>query len=142
MRPHYRKDPSDTSEPSKPQGNTPLSQNHLSHQSQFHLIFIKTLAHQFSYPIVLPLLFNPMGTLLYVYPLGDSFAGVSPLIRRKCNMDICNNVTWTSVTISFTKEMRSEIFANLLGYKEPNLIQLQRCKGQCTVQVEKAMEII
>ena len=30
------------------------------------------------------------------------------------------------------EEMRSEIFVNLLGYKEPNLLYLMRCKGQCS----------
>ena len=27
--------------------------------------------------------------------------------------------------------MRSEVFVNFLGYKEPNLIHLSRCKGLC-----------
>ena len=42
------------------------------------------------------------------------------------------NLTRTAVKISFPEEMRSEIFVNLLGYKEPNLLHLQRCKGRCT----------
>ena len=41
------------------------------------------------------------------------------------------NLTRTAVKISFPEEMRSEIFVNLLGYKEPNLIHLQRCRGWC-----------
>ena len=43
------------------------------------------------------------------------------------------NLTRTAVKISFPDEMRSEIFVNLLGYKEPNLVHLQRCKGLCGV---------
>ena len=35
-------------------------------------------------------------------------------------------LTETAVKISFPEEMRSEIFVNLLGYKEPNLLHLQR----------------
>ena len=38
----------------------------------------------------------------------------------------------TAVKISFPEEMRSEIFVNLLGYKEPNLLFLPRCKGRCS----------
>ena len=41
------------------------------------------------------------------------------------------NLTRTAVKISFPDEMRSEIFVNLLGYKEPNLVHLMRCKGLC-----------
>merc|ERR1719192_940591 len=40
------------------------------------------------------------------------------------------NLTRTSVKISFP-EMKSRVFVNFLGYKEPNLIHLQRCKGRC-----------
>ena len=40
------------------------------------------------------------------------------------------NLTRTSVKISFP-EMKSRVFVNFLGYKEPNLIHLQRCKGKC-----------
>ena len=36
----------------------------------------------------------------------------------------------TSVKISFP-EMRDELFVNFLGYKEPNLVYLWRCKGVC-----------
>ena len=35
-------------------------------------------------------------------------------------------LTETAVKISFPEEMRSEIFVNLLGYKEPNLLHLKR----------------
>jgi hypothetical protein len=69
--------------------------DYLSHQSKsFYMTFIKTylfkineyvsLARQYSYSFVLSLLFHPMGTLLYVYPLGDSFTLVSLVIRSKC----------------------------------------------------------
>ena len=40
------------------------------------------------------------------------------------------NLTRTSVKISFP-EMKSRVFVNFLGYKEPNLVHLQRCKGRC-----------
>ena len=40
------------------------------------------------------------------------------------------NLTRTSVKISFP-EMKSRVFVNFLGYKEPNLIHLMRCKGRC-----------
>lgn len=40
------------------------------------------------------------------------------------------NLTRTSVKISFP-EMKRRIFVNFLGYKEPNLIHLPRCKGRC-----------
>ena len=41
------------------------------------------------------------------------------------------NLTRTAVKISFPEDMRREIFVNLLGYKEPNLVHLQRCRGWC-----------
>ena len=49
----------------------------------------------------------------------------APTYEHPCNL------TWTAVKISFPEEMRREIFVNLLGYKEPNLIHLQRCCGRC-----------
>ena len=42
------------------------------------------------------------------------------------------NLTLTAVKISFP-EMKSEVFMNLLGYKEPNLVHLMRCKVQSTL---------
>ena len=36
----------------------------------------------------------------------------------------------TTVKIQFP-DMRSEVFVNFLGYKEPNLMYLMRCKGRC-----------
>ncbi|XP_023334338.1 uncharacterized protein LOC111705872 isoform X2 [Eurytemora carolleeae] len=39
--------------------------------------------------------------------------------------------TKTSVKITFP-DMKSEVFVNFLGYKEPNLMQLLRCKGRCS----------
>ena len=53
-------------------------------------------------------------------------------VEKAPTYDHACNLTWTAVQISFPEEMRSEIFVNLLGYKEPNLIQVQRCKGRCT----------
>ena len=49
----------------------------------------------------------------------------APTYEHPCNL------TWTAVKISFPEEMRSEIFVNLLGYKEPNLVHLRRCRGRC-----------
>ena len=43
-------------------------------------------------------------------------------------MDHPCNLTRTTVKISFP-ELKGEVFVNLLGYKEPNLIPLWRCKG-------------
>jgi hypothetical protein len=40
------------------------------------------------------------------------------------------NLTKTTVRITFP-ELKGELFINLLGYKEPNLIRLMRCKGTC-----------
>jgi len=40
------------------------------------------------------------------------------------------NLTRTAIRISFP-EMKDEVFINLLGYKEPNLVHLLRCKGRC-----------
>ena len=40
------------------------------------------------------------------------------------------NLTKTSVRITFP-ELKGELFVNLLGYKEPNLIRLMQCKGHC-----------
>ena len=38
-----------------------------------------------------------------------------------------NNLCRTAIRISFP-EMKDEVFINLLGYKEPNLVHLLRCK--------------
>lgn len=40
------------------------------------------------------------------------------------------NLTRTSIKISFPA-LKSETFVNLLGYKEPNLVYLWRCRGVC-----------
>jgi hypothetical protein len=50
----------------------------------------------------------------------------APTENHQCNL------TRTSVKISFP-ELKSETFVNLLGYKEPNLVHLWRCKGVCGV---------
>ena len=40
------------------------------------------------------------------------------------------NLTRTSMRISFPA-LRSELFVNILGYREPNLVSLWQCKGRC-----------
>ena len=49
-------------------------------------------------------------------------------IEKPPKMDHPCNLTRTTVKISFP-ELKGEVFVNLLGYKEPNLIPLWRCKG-------------
>ena len=49
-------------------------------------------------------------------------------IEKPPKMDHPCNLTRTTVRISFP-ELKGEVFVNLLGYKEPNLIPLWRCKG-------------
>lgn len=51
-------------------------------------------------------------------------------IEKPPKMDHPCNLTRTTVRISFP-ELKGEVFVNLLGYKEPNLIPLWRCKGVC-----------
>ena len=48
----------------------------------------------------------------------------APLDDHPCNL------TRTSVRISFP-ELKDELFVNFLGYREPNLVYLWRCKGVC-----------
>ena len=48
----------------------------------------------------------------------------SPKENHPCNL------TRTAVKISFP-DMKDELFVNLIGYKEPNLVHLDRCKGMC-----------
>lgn len=60
----------------------------------------------------------------------DSFPG-KYLVREEVEKaptydDQPCELTKTAVKISFPEEMRSEIFVNLLGYKEPNLLHLKR----------------
>ena len=50
-------------------------------------------------------------------------------IEKPPKMDHPCNLTRTTVKISFP-ELKGEVFVNLLGYKEPNLIPLWRCKGK------------
>jgi len=40
------------------------------------------------------------------------------------------NLTRTSFKVSFP-DLKDELFVNLIGYKEPNLVHLYRCRGQC-----------
>ena len=51
-------------------------------------------------------------------------------IQKAPSEDHPCRLTRTSVKISFP-QMKSEVFVNFLGYKEPNLMHLQRCKGHC-----------
>ena len=40
------------------------------------------------------------------------------------------NLTRTSLKISFP-ELKNELFVNILGYREPNLVTLWQCRGFC-----------
>ena len=42
------------------------------------------------------------------------------------------NLTRTSMKISFP-ELKHELFVNILGYREPNLVHLWQCRGYCGV---------
>ena len=42
-------------------------------------------------------------------------------------------LTSTAVKISFPG-MKSEVLVSFLGYKEPNLMHVNRCKGLCKVR--------
>ena len=48
----------------------------------------------------------------------------APLGDHPCQL------TRTAVKVSFP-DMQDELFVNLIGYKEPNLVHLARCRGQC-----------
>ena len=43
------------------------------------------------------------------------------------------NLTRTSMRISFP-ELKNQLFVNILGYREPNLVYLQQCRGFCLEQ--------
>merc|ERR1719347_1827505 len=51
-------------------------------------------------------------------------------IEKAPSFDHPCNLTRTSVKISFPA-MKSELFVNFLGYREPNLMYVMRCKGLC-----------
>ena len=82
---------------------------------------------------------------LFIWVMFDSFPG-KYLVREEVEKaptydDQPCQLTETAVKISFPEEMRSEIFVNLLGYKEPNLLHLKRWEnyfgnqekaGKCT----------
>ena len=51
-------------------------------------------------------------------------------IQKAPSEDHPCNLTRTSFRLSFPA-LKSETFVNLLGYKEPNLVYLWRCKGVC-----------
>ena len=54
----------------------------------------------------------------------------SEKIHKPPKFDHPCNLTRTSVKISFPA-LKDELFVNFLGYKEPNLVYLWRCKGVC-----------
>ena len=51
-------------------------------------------------------------------------------VERPPTWDHPCNLTRTAVKISFPA-MKSELFVNFLGYREPNLKNVMRCKGVC-----------
>ena len=51
-------------------------------------------------------------------------------IHKPPTFDHPCNLTRTTVRISYPK-LKHELFVNFLGYKEPNLVYLWRCKGTC-----------
>ena len=51
-------------------------------------------------------------------------------IHKPPTFDHPCNLTRTSIKISFPA-LKHELFVNFLGYKEPNLVYLWRCKGTC-----------
>ena len=51
-------------------------------------------------------------------------------VERPPTWDHPCNLTRTAVKISFPA-MKSEVFVNFLGYREPNLKYVMRCKGVC-----------
>ena len=60
-------------------------------------------------------------------------------IQKAPSEDHPCRLTRTSVQVSFP-DMRSELFVDLLGYKESNLINLMRCKGKCEEGSAAAVE--
>jgi len=62
----------------------------------------------------------------------------SSKIEKRPTEDHPCNLTRTTVKISFP-DLRNELFVNILGYKEPNLIHLWRCKGVCGEEAGSAV---
>ena len=54
----------------------------------------------------------------------------SEKIEKAPSEDHPCNLTRTTMRISFPA-LRSELFVNILGYREPNLVTLWQCKGFC-----------
>ena len=57
----------------------------------------------------------------------------SEKIEKAPSEDHPCNLTKTSMKISFPA-LRNELFVNILGYKEPNLVRLNQCRGFCGVE--------
>jgi len=68
----------------------------------------------------------------------DTGYRTSSKIEKRPTEDHPCNLTRTTVKISFP-DLRNELFVNILGYKEPNLIHLWRCKGVCGEQAGSAV---
>ena len=64
------------------------------------------------------------------YPVSSGRYSVKEEIQKPPDENHPCNLTRTSVKISFPA-MKSETFVNFLGYKEPSLVYLARCKGVC-----------
>ena len=56
----------------------------------------------------------------------------SEKIEKAPSEDHPCNLTRTSMKISFP-ELKHELFVNILGYREPNLVHLWQCRGYCGV---------
>ena len=54
----------------------------------------------------------------------------SEKIEKAPSEDHPCNLTKTSMKIAFP-ELKNELFVNILGYREPNLVRLWQCKGFC-----------
>ena len=57
----------------------------------------------------------------------------SEKIEKAPSEDHPCNLTRTSMKISFPA-LKNELFVNILGYKEPNLVRLYWCRGFCGQQ--------
>ena len=64
------------------------------------------------------------------YPVSSGRYTVREEIQKAPDENHFCSLTRTSFKISFPA-MKSKTFVNFLGYKEPNMIHLPRCKGNC-----------
>ena len=64
------------------------------------------------------------------YPVSSGRYTVKEEIQKAPDENHFCSLTRTSFKISFPA-MKSKTFVNFLGYKEPNMIHLARCKGKC-----------